>query len=307
MKRDFISILDWSCNEIAENLLLAQELKKLTKQGECPKLLKDKVYALIFHQNSLRTRLSFEVGIRQLGGTALYLTNQDFVIGEREPICDVAKVMSRYIDGILIRTLEHQMVLDLAKHADVPVVNMLTNLSHPCQIMADLLTVQERFGSFEDIKIVYLGDGNNVTNSWLSLAARLPINLCIATSSKTLPNMDLFAEAQKNKKANIELFHHAEEAVKGAHVLYTDVWASMGEKHMAEKRRNILRPYQITQKLLDLADPNAIVMHCLPAERGVEITTEVLEGPQSVILDQAENRLHAQKAILVQLERWCTA
>ncbi|MBF0278186.1 MAG: ornithine carbamoyltransferase [SAR324 cluster bacterium] len=304
MKRNFISILDWTSEEIQANIELALELKKLTKQGECPKLLEQKVYAMIFHKESLRTRVSFEVGIFQLGGAAIHLTANDFVLGERESVPDVAQVTSRFVDGILIRTFEHQSVIDLSKYAEVPVVNMLTDWNHPCQVMADALTIQEHFKKLKGLKIAYLGDGNNMTNSWLCLAARIPLNLSIGTSPDSLPDMDLFERVKSAGLSEVSISHSAEEAVENADVLYTDVWASMGKKDQAKRKIIQLKDFQINQKLLERAKSEAIVMHCLPAERGLEITDEVLDGPQSVVLDQAENRLHAQKAILVQLARW---
>jgi len=304
MKRNFVTILDWTSEEIQANIALAQELKQLTNQGKCPKLLDQKSYAMIFHKESLRTRVSFEVGIFQLGGMAINLTANDFMLGERESVQDVAQVASRFVDGILIRTFDHQNVIELGNYADVPVVNMLTDWSHPCQLMADVLTIQEHFGKLNGLKIAYLGDGNNVTNSWLCMASRLPINLSIGTSKESLPDMELFEKVKAAGVSEVSLTDSAEEAVKEADVLYTDVWASMGQKDQAKLKMLQLKDFQINQRLLKLAKPEAIVMHCLPAERGLEITDEVMDGPQSVILDQAENRLHAQKAILVQLARW---
>lgn len=304
MKRNFISLLDWNAEEILANIQLAADLKAQTKKGECPKLLDGKSYALIFHKNSLRTRVSFEVGIFQLGGMAMQLTTQDFELGKRESIHDVAKVMSRYIDGILIRTYKHEDVVSLGEHADVPVVNLLTDWSHPCQLMADALTLHEHFGRVEGLKVVYLGDGNNMTNSWLNLASRIPMNLCIATSPETLPDMKLFEEVKAGGLSEVSILHDPMEAVKDADVLYTDVWASMGEKEFADNKANHLQDFQINQTLLNEAKSSAVVMHCLPAERGREITDEVMKSSQSVVFDQAENRLHAQKAVLVQLARW---
>lgn len=304
MKRNFITILDWTSEEIQANIALAQELKTLTQQGKCPHLLEQKTYAMIFHKNSLRTRISFEVGIFQLGGKTIHLTGSDFVMGERESVKDVAQVTSRFVDGILIRTFDHQSVVELGQYAQVPVVNMLTDWGHPCQIMADVLTIKERLGTLNHLKIVYLGDGNNVTNSWLCMATHLPLDLWIATSKETLPDMDLFEKVQATGVSKVTLTHSPQEAVQNADILYTDVWASMGQKEKASQKSKQLQDFQINQSLLESAKPAALVMHCLPAERGREITNEVLDGPQSVVLDQAENRLHAQKAILVQLARW---
>jgi ornithine carbamoyltransferase len=306
MKRDFISILDWTSKEIRDNLDFAAELKQQTKEGKCPQLLKRKTYGLFFHKPSLRTRLSFEVGIAQLGGTSLVLSEQDFKIGERETVSDVARVMSRYVDGILIRTFSHQMVLDLAQHATVPVVNMLTDFNHPCQVMSDMLTIKENLGHIDNVRIAYIGDSNNMTISWLNLAARIPLDLRIATAPETMPYMKLVTEIQEIGISTIKVTNSAQEAVEGAEVLYTDVWASMGEKDKIAERELVLKDFQINSSLLKYAEKNAIVMHCLPAERGKEITDEVIECAQSVVFDQAENRLHVQKAILVQLEKWRT-
>ena len=306
MKRDFISILDWTTEEIHNNLDFAVELKQQTKEGMCPQLLERKTYVLFFHKPSLRTRLSFEVGIAQLGGTSMVLSEQDFKIGERETVSDVARVMSRYVDGILIRTFSHQLVLDLAKHATVPIVNMLTDFNHPCQVMSDLLTIKEKLGHIDNVRIAYVGDSNNMTNSWLNLAARIPLDLRIATAPETLPDMKLVSEIREIGISTIKVTHSAQEAVDGAEVLYTDVWASMGEKDKLAERELVLKEFQINSSLLKYAEKDTLVLHCLPAERGKEITNEVIESTQSVVFDQAENRLHAQKAILVQLEKWRT-
>ena len=303
MKRDFVSILDWTSEEIRSNLDFAVELKQQTKEGKCPQLLQRKTFGLFFHKPSLRTRLSFEVGIAQLGGTAMVLSEQDFKIGERETVSDVARVMSRYVDGILIRTYSHQMVLDLAKYSTVPVVNMLTDFNHPCQVMSDMLTIKEKLGRIDDVRIAFVGDSNNMTNSWLNIAARIPLDLRIATAPETLPDMELVRKIQEIGISTIKVTHSAEEAVNGVEVLYTDVWASMGEKEKIEERERVLREFQINSSLLQYAEKEAFVLHCLPAERDKEITDEVIEGSQSVVFDQAENRLHAQKAILAQLEK----
>ena len=306
MKRDFISILDWTSEEIRNNIDFAVELKQQTKEGQCPQLLQRKTYGLFFHKPSLRTRLSFEVGIAQLGGSSMVLSEQDFKIGERETVSDVARVMSRFVDGILIRTYSHQMVLDLAEHATVPVVNMLTDFNHPCQVMSDMLTIKEKLGRIDNVRIAYVGDSNNMTISWLNLAARIPLDLRIATAPETMPDMKLVNEIQEIGISTIKVTNSAEEAADGAEVLYTDVWASMGEKDKIAERERVLKDFQINSNLLKNAEKDALVLHCLPAERGKEITDEVLEGPQSVVFDQAENRLHVQKAILVQLEKWRT-
>ena len=306
MKRDFISILDWTSEEIRNNIDLAVELKQQTKEGHCPQLLQRKTFGLFFHKPSLRTRLSFEVGIVQLGGASMVLSEKDFKIGERETVSDVARVMSRFVDGILIRTFSHQLVLDLAEHATVPVVNMLTDFNHPCQVMSDMLTIKEKLGRIDNVRIAYVGDSNNMTISWLNLAARIPLDLRIATAPETMPDMKHVNEIKELGISTIKVTNSAKEAVDGAEALYTDVWASMGEKDKIVERERVLRDFQINSNLLKYAAKDALVLHCLPAERGKEISDEVLEGPQSVVFDQAENRLHAQKAILVQLEKWRT-
>ena len=304
MKRDFISILDWTSEEIRNNLEYAVELKQQTTQGCCPKLFSGKTYGMFFHKPSLRTRLSFEVGIVQLGGTAINLSEQDFKIGERESVSDVARVMSRYVDGILIRTFSHQLVLDLAKHATVPVINMLTDFNHPCQVMSDMLTVKEKLGRIDNVRIAYVGDSNNVTNSWLNMAAKIPLDLRIATAPETEPDMKLVSKIRETGISTIQVTHSAKEAVKDVEIIYTDVWASMGEKNKIDERERVLKDFQVNSRLLQYAGNSTLVFHCLPAERDKEITNEVIEGPQSVVFDQAENRLHAQKAILVQLDKW---
>ncbi len=304
MKRNFISILDWTSDEIRNNLDFAIKLKKQTNEGQCPKLLKGKTYGMFFQKPSLRTRISFEVGITQLGGSSIVLTEQDFKIGERETVSDVAKVMSRFVDGILIRTFSHDMVSEIAEKATVPVVNMLTDFNHPCQVMSDVLTIKEKLGRIDNLRIAYLGDSNNMTVSWLNLAGRIPIDLRIGTAPETMPDMSLVEEIKRIGLSKVRVTNSAEDAVDGAEALYTDVWASMGEKDKITEREKILRKFQINSNLLKYASEDAFVLHCLPAERGKEITEEVIEGPQSVVFDQAENRLHAQKAILVQLLKW---
>ena len=304
MKRDFISILDWTSDEIRHNIDYAIELKQQTKKFRCPQLLSGKTYGMFFHKPSLRTRLSFEVGIVQLGGNAVNLSENDFKIGERESVSDVARVMSRYVDGILIRTFSHELVLDLAKHSTVPVINMLTDFNHPCQVMSDMLTVKEKLGRIDNVRIAYVGDSNNVTNSWLNMAGRIPLDLRIATSPETEPDIKLVSQIRETGISIIKVTHSTKEALQDAEIIYTDVWASMGEKDKIDEREKFLKDFQVNSRLLKYAREDALVFHCLPAERDKEITNEVLEGPQSVVFDQAENRLHAQKAILAQLDKW---
>jgi ornithine carbamoyltransferase len=301
MKRDFLSVTDFTSKEVRASLDLAIELKAKLKQGERPDVLKGGVGALIFHKPSLRTRCSFEVGFRQLGGGAVYVTDKEIEIGKRESVHDVAKVLSRYFAAICIRTFSHDVVVDLARHADVPVVNMLTDLLHPCQLMGDMQTILEHKGKIENLTVAYMGDGNNLANSWMRMAQRVRLDLRIGTSPETLPDQGILEETRKAGISNVRVLHDPAAAVKDADVIYTDVWASMGEKDKAAERAKLLAAFQVNAALVARAKPDAIVMHCLPAERGREITDEVMDSPQSVVFDQAENRLHAQKAVLVKL------
>ncbi len=298
-KRDFLQITDFSTDELNGLFSFAKKLKQLTAEGTCPTPLDSKTFGCIFHKPSLRTRISFEVGITQLGGHSLYITDREIELGKRESVSDAARVLSRYLDGIIIRTFEHADVEELAKHATVPVINALTDFTHPCQVISDLLTIQEHLGTFQGKIITFLGDGNNVARSWINAARRLPITLRIGTTEQTHPGE--LVDVAKSEGADVEVLHDPVAAVQGAHVVYTDVFASMGEKHLAEQRLELLKAFQVNSDLLKHASPRAIVMHCLPAERGKEITDEVMDGPQSVVFDQAENRLHAQKAILATL------
>ncbi|MBN2365702.1 MAG: ornithine carbamoyltransferase, partial [Calditrichaeota bacterium] len=257
--------------------------------------------AMIFAKPSARTRISFETGIYQLGGSALYLAPQDIGIGKREAVKDVAQVISRYNDLIMARLFAHADIEELAEYSRVPVINGLTDYNHPCQIMADAFTILEHLGRIENVKITYIGDGNNVANSWINFASRIPIHLVICTPRDYEPDKTTFERAQKSGKSKIEITSDPEEAVNRADVLYTDVWASMGQESEAEERKKIFAPYQLNQKLLNKARPDARVMHCLPAHRGDEITDEVIDGPQSIVFDEAENRMHVQKAIMVKL------
>jgi ornithine carbamoyltransferase len=257
--------------------------------------------ACIFHKPSLRTRISFEVGIHELGGSSLYITDKEIELGVRESIYDVAKVMSRFVGLIMIRTFDHGNVEQLAKHATVPVVNGLTDLTHPCQVMGDIFTFYEKTGKFEDITISFLGDGNNVFNSFLNLSCLFKLNLRLGTSPKTMPDAGLLENAQKAGVSNIEIMHNSKDAVSDADIIYTDVWASMGQKHLAEEKAKLLSEFQVNNQLLKYANPDVMVMHCLPANRGQEITDEVMDGPHSAVFDEAENRLHIQKAIMATL------
>jgi ornithine carbamoyltransferase len=301
MKKDFLKISDFSADELRDMLDLAIEVKQMTKEGKCPQPFKGKTFGMIFHKPSLRTRLSFETGVYQLGGYSLFITDREIELGKREAISDVARVMSRYLEGIVIRTFSQKNVEELARWATVPIINALTDLHHPCQIMGDIMTLMEHKGTYQNKNVTYLGDGNNIANSWLDSALRLPINITIACAEDTLPDIDLFRYVQKQGVGKVRIVHDPIEGVKGADVVYGDVWASMGQKDKFEEKAKSLQKFQINDKLLKHANKDGIVMHCLPAERGREITDEVMDGTQSVVFDQAENRLHIQKAILMKL------
>lgn len=301
MKRDFLTVTDFTADEIRANLALAIEVKEKTRRGECPDVLRGGVGALIFHKASLRTRCSFEVGFRQLGGSAVYITDKEIELGKRESIHDVAKVMSRYFAAICIRTFSHDHVVELARHAAVPVVNMLTDLLHPCQLMGDMQTILEHKGTLDGLTVAYLGDGNNLANSWMRMAQRIPMRLRIGTAPDTQPDAGILEETRRAGVSEVSVLHDPVEAVRGADVVYTDVWASMGQKEQARAKAKSLAAFQVNSALTAHAAEDHIVMHCLPAERGREITDEAMDGPRSVVFDQAENRLHAQKAVLIAL------
>ncbi len=298
MKRDFLSNLDFSTKETVEMLKLSTSLKKGKMK---PQPLRGKSVACIFHKPSLRTRISFEVGINQLGGHPIYITEKEIELGKRETISDAARVLSRYVSMIEIRTFSHWDVVELARYATIPVINGLTDLLHPCQIASDIFTIYEKKKRYENLAVAYLGDGNNVTNSWLELACRLKLDLRIGTSPETPPDQNILRKAQAAGLSQIKVTHDPQEAVKEADVIYTDVWASMGQKHLAEQKADALKLFQVNSELLKQAKKDCIVMHCLPANRGEEITDEVMDGPHSVVFDQAENRLHTQKAIMLML------
>jgi len=304
MNKDFVSLRDLSPNELSDLLSLAQQLKAEQKAGKPRPLLADKNLGMIFQKPSLRTRVSFEVGMKQLGGDALYLSPNEIQLGVRESVADVARVLSRMVDGIMARVFAHQDIVDLARYATVPVINGLSDLSHPCQGLADLLTVQERFGRLKGLKLVYVGDGNNVTHSLMLGGALAGMNLVVATPRDYAPApivVQWTKEIAAETGATYTWTADCQEAVRGADVIYTDTWASMGQEAEAEKRKAIFPPYQVNAALVRRAAAHVIVMHCLPAHRGQEITDEVMDGPHSAVLDQAENRIHAQKAILVRL------
>ncbi|MDR2623116.1 MAG: ornithine carbamoyltransferase [Methanobrevibacter sp.] len=298
-KKDLLSILDIR-DEIPEILDLAIKFKN---DEITDKPLEGKSLAMIFQKSSTRTRVSFEVGMYELGGNSLFLSSSDLQLFRGEPISDTAKVLSRYVDGIMIRTFEHQDLVELSNEADVPVINGLTNLEHPCQALADTQTILEKKGSL-NVKLAYVGDGNNVCNSLLLISACLGMDISIATPKGYEPDEDIVNEAKSISKetgSKVQITDRVEDVVSDADVVYTDVWVSMGDEEEKEKRRNDLLKYQVNGELMNLASKDAIFMHCLPAIRGEEVGSEVIDGSQSVVIDQAENRLHAQKAILYYL------
>ncbi len=297
MKRDLLTILDLSTEEILALLSRAAELKAWHRQGRDPKPLAGKTLALIFDKPSTRTRVSFEAGIAHLGGTSIYLGRNDSQLSRNEPVADTARVLARYVDGIIMRTYGHEIVEEMARFATIPVMNGLTDSHHPCQVLSDLLTIQERCGRVTDLKVAWIGDGNNMANSWITAAIRLDFELALACPPGYEPDAALLALAHKEGRA-VAIRPDPVWAVQGAQVINTDVWASMGQEEEAPERLQVFSPYQVNADLVRQAPPAAVVLHCLPAHRGEEITEEVLEGPQSLVWDQAENRLHLQKALL---------
>jgi ornithine carbamoyltransferase len=298
-KRDFLTLADYGREELLLMLDLASTLKESWRKGRPEPRLAGKVLACVFHKPSLRTRLSFEVGMRQLGGQSLYITDAEIGFGKRESIYDIGQVISRYVDGVMIRTFSQENVEKLAAAAPAPVINGLTHQVHPCQVFSDLLTIKEKGSDLDQIKVAYLGDGNNLVHSWLNAALSLHFDFSFGGPEGYHPQPEIAERARERAQGKIVLTTDPEEAIRGAQVVYTDTWTSMGQEAETEKRMKIFPRYQVNQTLLKLAAPNAIVMHCLPAHRGQEITDAVMDGPQSVVFDQAENRLHGQKAILV--------
>ncbi|MBR0272032.1 MAG: ornithine carbamoyltransferase [Methanobrevibacter sp.] len=288
--------------DIKEDVSYIIDLASKIKAGETEERpLEGKTLAMIFQKSSTRTRVSFDVGMYQLGGRAIFLSSNDLQMGRGEPISDTARVLSRFVDGIMIRAIEHDDVIELAKYSDVPVISGLTNLEHPCQALADVLTIKEHFGTFEDKKICFVGDGNNVCNSLLLIAPLLGMDMSVACPEGYEPNEDILKIANEYAKENnteITVSHDINVALDDVDVVYTDVWVSMGDEAEKAQREKDFAPYQVNQELMDLANDGAIFMHCLPAIRGQEVSAEVIDGPQSVIYDEAENRLHAQKAVL---------
>lgn len=302
--KDFLTLADFNKESINYLLNLALRLKQDNKIGQTHHVLNGKTLVLIFAKPSLRTRVSFEVGIHQLGGKALTLKQDEINLGVRETIADTARTISRYADGVMIRTFAQSDVTEFAKWADIPVINGLTDSSHPCQILADLLTIKEKFGELENLKLTYVGDGNNVANSLLLGCSIVGMDVTIGCPEGFDPDPEYLKKAEEfaiMSGSKIEVVHNPKEAVKNANVVYTDVWASMGQEAEAQKRKEIFKAYQVNSELLSNASDDVIVLHCLPAHREDEITEEVLEKYAYVIFEQAENRLHAQKAIMASI------
>lgn len=300
MKKDLITISDLKVADIEEIFSLTEKLKKKLSGLDEP--LKGKSLALIFQKPSNRTRVSFEVGMHQLGGDIIYLSPEDIKLGIRESSKDIAKVLSRYLDGIVARTFYHKDIVDLAEFSSIPVINGLSDMHHPCQALADIFTIKEKLGKLKDINLSYIGDGNNVLNSLLQAVSILGMTLNIATPKKYEPDKNIFKEAIKLSKksgAKIKLVNEPKIIAKGADVIYTDVWTSMGQEKEAKIRKKAFKGFQVNDSLLRFASKEVFVMHCLPAHRNEEITDSVMDGKHSIVFDQAENRLHVQKAILM--------
>ncbi|MDP7654275.1 MAG: ornithine carbamoyltransferase [Candidatus Marinimicrobia bacterium] len=301
MKRDFLHITDFTRDEIDEVLELSARLKKDTREGTSHLLLQGKTLAMIFQKPSARTRVSFETGMYQLGGHALFLSPADIGMGKRETTADIARLFSRYNDIIMARVFDHQHILDLGKYAAIPVINGLTDFNHPCQVMSDIFTVLEHRGHLNDLKVVFVGDGNNVAHSWFKLAQRIPMELIIACPEGFEPDENVVKETQETGLSSVSVSYDSYSAAAGADVIYTDVWASMGQEEEAAERKKIFEPFQVNTELMTAAGDQAYFMHCLPAHRGDEVTDEVIDGSQSIVFDEAENRMHVQKAIMVYL------
>ncbi len=300
----FISLAELSAEVIYEILDLAAELKEEWREGGNRPLLAGKTLGMIFQKPSLRTRVSFEVGMRHLGGEALYLSPQEIKLGERESVADVARVLSRYVDGIMARVFAHSDVEELAAQASVPVINGLSDFSHPCQALSDLFTIREERGTLRGLRLAYVGDGNNVAHSLLFGASLVGMDIWVATPPGYEPQKEVVARAKgfaQRMGSQVVLTHDPQEAVRGADMIYTDVWASMGREEERKRRLKVFPPYQVNAQLVAQAGRSPLVMHCLPAHRGEEITDEVIDGPYSIVYTQAENRLHLQKAILLSL------
>ncbi len=301
MKRDFLHITDFTTEEIHETFALAKEVKARFKNREDYKPFKDNTMAMIFTKPSARTRISFETGFFRMGGHAVCLGPADIAIGEREAVKDIARVIARYNDVIMARLFSHDHAMEMGQYSSVPVINGLTDYNHPCQVMADMFTILEHRGNLDDLKIVYVGDGNNIVHSWLRLAQRLPIHFVCACPDNYQPDTKTFTDAKEAGLSEVQISHDPMSAVKGADIVYTDVWASMGQKDEAKQRKDRFKGFQVDDKLMAATGKESLFMHCLPAERGVETTDSVIESQASIVFDEAENRMHAQNAILLKV------
>lgn len=301
MKKNFIHLDDFTAEEIFELLDLASEVKARMQRRETYTPFKGHTLAMIFAKPSARTRISFETGFFRLGGHALYLGPSDIDMGKREPVKDVARVVSRYNDLIMARLFDHEHILELSEYATVPVINGLTDYNHPCQILADIFTVREHRQHLKDLKVAYVGDGNNVVHSWLRLAARIPMHFVCACPEAFMPDEATVERSRSAGKSQVDIVHDPRIAVKGADVVYTDVWASMGKKHELEERKRHFKGFEVDDRLMEIAGPKALFMHCLPAQRGLEVSDAVMESKASIVFDEAENRMHAQNAVMLRL------
>ena len=299
--KHFLHISDYTSEELWSILHLSKEVKERFRNREDYRPFRNKSLAMIFAKPSARTRVSFETGFEWMGGHALFLGPNDIGIGKREAIKDISRVLSRYNDVIMARLFKHEHIMELAEHSTIPVVNGLTDYNHPCQIMADVFTVWEHLSNIENAKIVYMGDGNNIVHSWLHLAMRFPLNFVCCCPKNYEPDKNLVRQAKDTGISNIEITHEPQSAVKDADVIYTDVWASMGQKDETEAREKIFKDYQVNERLMGLTGKNTLFMHCLPAERDREVTDGVMESENSIVFDQAENRMHVQNAIMIKL------
>ena len=301
MAKHFLHISDYSTDQIWEILHLSKELKTKFHNKEDFKPFRDRSLAMIFAKPSARTRVSFETGFEWMGGHALFLGPNDIGIGKREAIKDISRLFSRYNDVIMARLFDHQHIIELAEYSDIPVINGLTDYNHPCQIICDILTIWEHKGSLDNLKICYMGDGNNIVHSWLQLASRLPMDFVCCGPEGFEPDLDTVKMVEDSASSSFQLSHDPISAVRDADVIYTDVWASMGQKEEATEREKVFAPYQVNKDLINNTGKDTLFMHCLPAERGREVTDEVMESKNSIVFDQAENRMHAQNAIMVYL------
>lgn len=303
MKRDLVTLRDLSKEEVEHLIALGRRLKADVRSGKPHPWLPGRTLAMIFEKPSLRTRVTFETGMHQFGGGAIYLAPGDIQLGTREPVSDIAANLSRWVDLIVARTFSHDSVVELARSATVPVINGLSDLYHPCQILADLMTLSELRGNLAGMRLAFIGDGNNMVHSWVLAAAKLDFEFVLACPHGYEPDAGILAEAQAQAPGRIHVTNDVAEAARGADVLYTDVWTSMGQEDESERRRKVFAKFQINRELLELAAADSVVMHCLPAHRGEEITAEIMDDPRAVYLEQAENRLHIQKAVMAWLAR----